>query len=38
MVKAWDFVDFLMLFVMWAIMMVGMMTPAAAPLILTFRA
>lgn len=32
----WGWSDFLMLFVMWVIMMVGMMTPSAAPLILTF--
>ena len=36
MMKAWDFGDLLMLFVMWAIMMAGMMIPATAPLILTF--
>ncbi len=36
MMRAWSVGDFLMLFVMWAIMMVGMMIPSAAPLILTF--
>ena len=36
MMHPWGWADFLMLFVMWSIMMVGMMIPAAAPLILTF--
>ena len=36
MMKAWGWSDWIMLFVMWSIMMVGMMTPSAAPLILTF--
>jgi len=36
MMQDWDLGDLLMLFIMWAIMMVGMMTPSAAPLILTF--
>jgi predicted metal-binding membrane protein len=36
MMQAWGWSDLLMLFIMWAIMMVGMMTPSAAPLILTF--
>ena len=36
MMHTWSMGDFLMLFVMWAIMMVGMMIPSAAPLILTF--
>ncbi|NIQ02204.1 MAG: DUF2182 domain-containing protein, partial [Nitrospinaceae bacterium] len=34
--RTWGWGDGLMLFVMWAIMMVGMMIPSAAPLILTF--
>ncbi len=32
----WGAVDLLLLFVMWAIMMVAMMTPSATPLVLTF--
>lgn len=36
MMHGWGVGDFFMLFVMWAIMMVGMMIPSAAPLILTF--
>ncbi len=36
MMHGWGWGDFLMLFVMWTIMMVGMMIPSAAPLILTF--
>jgi predicted metal-binding membrane protein len=32
----WGGVDLLLLFLMWAIMMVAMMTPSAAPLVLTF--
>jgi predicted metal-binding membrane protein len=34
--QAWGAVDFLLLFVMWAVMMVAMMVPSASPLILTF--
>ncbi|MDO8475884.1 MAG: DUF2182 domain-containing protein [Candidatus Rokubacteria bacterium] len=33
---AWDPVDVLLLFVMWAVMMIAMMVPADAPMILTF--
>ena len=33
---SWSVVDLLLLFLMWAIMMVAMMTPSAAPLALTF--
>ncbi len=36
MMHAWGGSDFFMLFGMWAVMMVGMMIPSAAPLILTF--
>lgn len=35
-VHRWGPVDLLLVFVMWAVMMVAMMTPAAAPMILTF--
>ena len=37
-IKAWTTVDLLLLFVMWTIMMVGMMLPSAVPLILNFTA
>jgi predicted metal-binding membrane protein len=33
---AWDQVDVVLLFVMWAVMMIAMMVPAAAPMVLTF--
>ena len=33
---AWDVVDLLFLFLMWAVMMVAMMVPSAAPMILMF--
>ncbi len=32
----WNLVDLLMLFVMWTVMMVGMMVPTAAPMLLLF--
>jgi predicted metal-binding membrane protein len=32
----WSFSDFVFMFVMWAVMMVGMMTPSAAPMILIY--
>jgi predicted metal-binding membrane protein len=35
-VHAWDPVDVVLLFVMWAVMMIAMMVPAAAPMVLTF--
>jgi predicted metal-binding membrane protein len=35
---AWSWVEFYALVVMWAVMMVAMMIPAAAPMILTFAA
>lgn len=34
--QPWEFADVLLLFVMWAVMMVAMMTPSAAPMILMF--
>lgn len=34
----WSWMEFAALLVMWAVMMVAMMTPAAAPMILTFAA
>jgi len=34
--QGWGAVDFLLMFVMWAVMMVAMMTPSAAPMILTY--
>ena len=33
---AWGPVDFVLMFLMWAVMMVGMMVPSAAPMILAF--
>lgn len=35
---AWDAVEALMMFVMWVVMMIAMMTPTAAPMILLFAA
>lgn len=35
-VHAWDPVDVVLLFVMWAVMMIAMMVPAAAPMVMTF--
>jgi predicted metal-binding membrane protein len=35
-VQAWASVDFILTFVMWAVMMVAMMTPSASPMILMF--
>src|SRR5436190_22860634 len=32
----WTTADFLLMLVMWAVMMIGMMTPSAAPLILLY--
>jgi predicted metal-binding membrane protein len=34
--KPWTATDFVVMFVMWAVMMVGMMTPSAAPMILVY--
>ncbi len=36
MQEAWSVTDFALTFVMWAVMMVAMMTPSAAPMILMF--
>ena len=36
MSMAWTPVDFLLMFLMWAVMMVAMMTPSATPMLLTF--
>lgn len=36
--RYWGAVDFAALFVMWSVMMVGMMTPSAAPMVLMFAA
>jgi predicted metal-binding membrane protein len=36
--RPWSALDFLLMFLMWAIMMVGMMTPSAAPMILLVAA
>ena len=37
-VKSWSGLDFLLMFLMWAVMMVAMMVPSAAPMILLFAA
>ena len=34
--KTWSAADFCMMFIMWAVMMTGMMVPSAAPMILIF--
>jgi predicted metal-binding membrane protein len=34
--RAWDVYDFWMLFVMWAVMMVAMMTPSVVPMVMMF--
>src|SRR2546422_1672961 len=36
MMQDWRASDFLLTFVMWAVMMVGMMVPSVAPMVLTF--
>jgi predicted metal-binding membrane protein len=36
LMQAWDVLDLVLLFVMWAVMMVAMMVPSAAPLMLIF--
>jgi len=36
MLRAWTASDFAFIFLMWAIMMVGMMTPSATPMILIY--
>jgi predicted metal-binding membrane protein len=35
---AWTFLDFILMFLMWAVMMVGMMLPSAAPMALVYAA
>jgi predicted metal-binding membrane protein len=35
-IRPWSATDFLLMFLMWAIMMVGMMAPSAAPMILLY--
>ncbi len=35
-IRSWNGVDFALMFVMWAVMMVAMMVPSAAPMILLF--
>lgn len=35
-IRSWTRLDLLLLFVMWAVMMVAMMTPTVAPMVLTF--
>jgi predicted metal-binding membrane protein len=37
-IKPWTAVDFLLIFLMWAVMMTGMMVPSATPAILNFAA
>lgn len=37
-IRAWESVDFLFVFLMWAIMMVGMMVPTAIPMTLVYAA
>jgi predicted metal-binding membrane protein len=34
--QAWRAVDFLLMFIMWSVMMVAMMTPSAAPMIMVY--
>ncbi len=34
--QAWTVGDFVLMFVMWTVMMIGMMTPSAAPMILIY--
>ncbi len=35
-IKAWSVLDFCLMFVMWSVMMVGMMLPSATPMILLY--
>ena len=37
-IKPWNGIDFLLMFLMWAVMMVGMMTPTAIPMTLIYAA
>ena len=34
--EPWSLRDFVLMFVMWAVMMIGMMTPSASPLVLLY--
>ncbi|MDR8389516.1 DUF2182 domain-containing protein [Aliifodinibius sp. S!AR15-10] len=34
--QSWDLYDFLMMFIMWTVMMIAMMTPSATPMVLMF--
>jgi len=36
MLRSWTVTDFTLIFVMWAVMMVGMMTPSATPMVLIY--
>jgi predicted metal-binding membrane protein len=36
MMQSWNTIDFLLMFIMWAVMMVAMMVPSAAPMVLMF--
>ena len=36
--QTWTPIDFILMFVMWTVMMVGMMVPSATPMLLTFTA
>jgi predicted metal-binding membrane protein len=36
MMQSWNTIDFLLMFIMWAVMMVAMMVPSAAPMVLIF--
>jgi predicted metal-binding membrane protein len=38
MMRSWDALDFWLMFVMWVVMMIGMMVPSASPMILTYTA
>jgi predicted metal-binding membrane protein len=35
-IQPWGAVDYLLMFIMWTVMMVAMMTPSAAPMVLTY--
>lgn len=37
-IRPWSGLDFALMFLMWTVMMIGMMLPSAAPMILTFAA
>ncbi len=38
MTPEWTYIDFILLFLMWLVMMIAMMTPSVSPLILVFAA